>query len=115
MRLAEYWMVEMSISAISSGRVRMSGFVGPVGCLEMVSAALCRTPGMWTMRNLYRSVFSFMFLRRLFDISSRDRSLNTLRRGLWSTAIIRLLQPRTKKRALSRASATAKASPSIGA
>ena len=48
-------------------------------------------------------------------MSSSDRSPNTLSRGLWSTAMIKLLQPRTKNRALSRASATARASPSTGA
>ena len=44
-----------------------------------------------------------------------DLSPNTLSRGLWSTAIVRFLHPRTKWRALSRASATASASPSMGA
>ena len=41
--------------------------------------------------------------------------LKTLSKGLWSMAIIRLLQPRTKNQALSRASATARASSSTGA
>ena len=42
-------------------------------------------------------------------------SLNILRSGLWSTAMVRFLHPRTKCLALSRASATASASPSTGA
>ena len=48
-------------------------------------------------------------------MSSRDLSPNSLQRGLWSTATTRLEQPRTKCRALSSASATARASPSMGA
>ena len=105
----------VSVAATSSGSVNMSGFAVPVGWRETASAALCRTPGMCTIRNLYRSVFSFRFHSRPLEISSRDQSPRTFSNGLWSTATIRLLQPRTKKRALSRASATARASPSIGA
>ena len=60
-------------------------------------------------------VFSFRLRSLAFEISSRDRSPKILSRGLWSTAMIRLVQPSTKKRALSRASATARASPSTGA
>ena len=63
----------------------------------------------------YRSVFSFKFLRRVFGMSSRERSPNNLHKGLWSTAMTRSEQPSTKWRALSRASATARASPSMGA
>ena len=42
MRLAEYWMAELSTVAtcMSSGNVRMSGLAEPVGCCEMASAAL---------------------------------------------------------------------------
>ena len=72
MRLTGHRWVELSIAAMSSGRVRILGCVGPVGCCEMVSAALCRTPGMCTMRNLYRSVFSLRFLRQLLDMSGID-------------------------------------------
>lgn len=67
------------------------------------------------MRTRYRNVFSFRFLSLGFGMSSRDRSPNSLRSGLWSTATIRSLHPRTKYRALSSASATASASPSTGA
>ena len=42
-------------------------------------------------------------------------SPNIFRSGLWSTAMVSFLHPRTKCLALSRASATASASPSIGA
>ena len=48
-------------------------------------------------------------------MSSKDRSPKSFKRGLWSTAMTRSLQPSTKWRALSRASATASASPSMGA
>ena len=48
-------------------------------------------------------------------MASNERSPNILRRGLWSTATMRLWQPKTKNLVLSNASATAKASPSIGA
>ena len=44
-------------------------------------------------------------------MSSRDLSPNSLQRGLWSTATMRLEQPRTKF----QCSATARASPSMGA
>ena len=60
-RLPGHRWVELSMAAMSSGRVRGLGCVGPVGCREMASAALCRTPGMCTIRNLYRSVFTFYF------------------------------------------------------
>ena len=46
---------------------------------------------------------------------SRDLSPNILSSGRWSTAMVRLVQPNTKCLALSKASATASASPSIGA
>ena len=55
------------------------------------------------------------FLNIVLGISSRERSPKSLRRGLWSTAMIRSLQPSTKWRALSSASATVSASPSTGA
>ena len=87
----------------------------PVGCLDMVSDALFLAPGMCTMRNLYRSVFSLRFRSRELLIFSSDLSPKILSRGLWSTAIIRFSQPRTKCLDLSNASATARASPSIGA
>ena len=44
-----------------------------------------------------------------------DLSPNSLQRGLWSAATTRLEQPSTKCQALSSASATARASPSMGA
>ena len=37
-------------AAVSSGKTSMSGLVVPVGWWETASAALCRTPGMCTMR-----------------------------------------------------------------
>ena len=46
---------------------------------------------------------------------SRDLSPNIFGSGLWSTAMVRFLHPRTKCLALSRASSTASASLSIGA
>lgn len=53
---------EVPMVAMFSGNGGMSGFVGPVGCHERASTALCHTPGIWIMGNLYRSVFSFRFL-----------------------------------------------------
>ena len=102
-------------AAMLSGSTNISGDVDPVGCLERASAALCRTPGMWIIQNLLRRVFSFRSRSLAFEISSRDRSPKILSKGLWSTAMMRLVQPSTKKRALSRASATARASHSTGA
>ena len=60
-------------------------------------------------------VFSFGLRSLAFEILSRDRSPKILSKVLWSTAMMRLVQPSTKKRALSRASATARASSSTGA
>lgn len=104
------WMLWMS-----SQRAILGGLVSPVGFLERVSGALFLTPGTWTMRKRYRSVFSLRFLSLPLLMLSRDLSLKIFRSGLWSTAIIRLSHPSTKCRALSRASATVSASPSIGA
>ena len=39
-------------AAMSSESTNIAGDVDPVGCLERASAALCRIPGMWIMRNL---------------------------------------------------------------
>ena len=91
------------VAVMSSGKTIRSGWVVSVGWWEFASAALCHTPGMCTMWNQYHKVFSLRLRSLALVISSRDLSPNTLSRGLWSTALIRLLQPRTKKRALSRA------------
>ena len=48
-------------------------------------------------------------------MSSRALSARSFSSGLWSTATIKFSQPSTKWRALSKASATARASPSMGA
>ena len=87
----------------------------PTGLRETLSAAAFLAPGTWTIRNRNRSVFSLRFRRRDFSMSCCDLSPNTLTSGLWSTAIIKLSQPRTKWRDFSSASTTASASPSIGA
>ncbi len=73
------------------------GCGSPVGYLDRVSGALCLMPGMCIILKWYRRVFSL-----------RLRGSVIFRRGLWSTAIVRFLHPRTK---LSRA---ASASPSMG-
>ena len=69
-------------AAMSSGSSSISGDVDPVGCLERASAALCCTPGICIMRNLYWSVFSFRLRSLAFEISSRDQSPKILSRGL---------------------------------
>ena len=101
--------------AASSGKVRWLD--DPTGCRERASAAAWRIPGTWAIRNLYFNVFSFRFLSRGFGIASRLRSPNTLSRGLWSIAIVRLGpgQPRTKWGVFSNASTTASTSPLMGA
>ena len=102
----------------SSLRTIFVGLVSPVGCLDKVSGALFFTPGTWTIKFLkrYRKVFSFrLILSLVLVMLSRDLSPNTLRSGLWSTAIVRFSHPRTRCLASSRASATASAYPSIGA
>ena len=38
-------------TATSSGKTSRSGLVAPVGWQETESAALCRTPGIWTIWN----------------------------------------------------------------
>ena len=45
-------IAELPEAAMSSGSGIMSGFMGPVGWRETALAALYRTPGMCTMRNL---------------------------------------------------------------
>ena len=72
----------------SSWRCSLSGEGSPVGWRERVSGALFFTPGMCTIENLYRRVFSFKFLRRALLISS-ERSPKIFRRGRWSTAMVR--------------------------
>ena len=100
---------------MSSWRIIFGGFWLPVGCLERASGVLFLTPGMWTILRWYRRVFSFKLQSLVLLMLSRDRSPKILRSGLWSTAMVRLVQPNTKCLALSKASATASASPSIGA
>ena len=103
------------LSVTSSWRCSLWGFLGPEGCLDRASLVRFRVPGMYVILNLYLSVRSFKFRSRGFAMSSRQRSLNSFSSGLWSTATIRSLHPRTKCLALSKASATANASPSTGA
>ena len=100
-------------AATSLGKLGVSAT--PTGCRDRASATLLRTPGMWNTRNRYRSDFSLMFRKRGFGMSSRARSPSTLSSGLWSTATMRSEHPRVKCRALSMASTTASASPSMGA
>ncbi len=82
-----------------SSRGILAGLVSPVGCLERESETAFRTPGMCTIENLKRRVFSFRFLSLPLEICSKERSPNTLRSGLWSTATMRSLHPSTKCRA----------------
>ena len=93
----------------------MGGCGSAVGCLDKVSGALLLTPGMCTILKQYLRVFSLRFLSLVLLMWSRDLSPNIFRSDRWSTAVVRFLHPRTKCLALSRASATANASPSIGA
>ena len=91
-----------------------------LGGRQVISSRMDFRFGVWYMgtnflrKFLFLSV-SFRFLSLVLVMLSRDLSPNILRSGLWSTAIVRFLHPRTKCLALSRASATASASPSIGA
>ena len=80
-----------------------------------VLGALFLTPSMWTILKWYLRVFSFRFLSLVLQMWSKDLSPNIFKSGVWSTAMVKCLHPRTKCLALSRASATASASPSIGA
>ena len=86
----------------------------PTGYLEILSAALFLMPGICTSLNLKRSVFSLRFLNLGLGIPSRERSPNILSSGLWSTAIVRSLHPKTKCFAFSRASLTARGLPQQG-
>ena len=43
---------ESLVVAMSSGRISISGVFGLVGWRDTASAALCRTPGMYTILNL---------------------------------------------------------------
>ena len=62
-----------------------------------------------------KAVRSLRFRRRVLSILSRARSRNIRSSGLWSTPTIKVGQPNTKKRALSKPYVTARASPSVGA
>ena len=68
-----------------------------------------------SIMNWYQSVLSLRFLSLVLLRWSRDLSPKIFRSGRWSTAMVRFLQPSTNCLALSRASGTAKASPSMGA
>ena len=83
-----------------------------MGCLERASGVLFLTPGHVDHFEVDRRVFSFKLQSLVLLMLSRDRSPKILRSGLWSTAMVRLVQPNTKCLALSKASATASASPS---
>ena len=67
-----------------------------MGCLERVSGTLFLTPGTWTILKWYLRVFSFRFLSLVLQMCSRDLSPNIFKSGLWSTAIVKLLLPKTK-------------------
>ena len=113
----ESWLAGQSWLGLemSSGRCSRGGDRAPDGWHERASLVRFLAPGMYTIRNRYLRVFSFRFLSRGFGMSSRQRSPKIFSSGLWSTATMRSLHPRTKCRALSRASTTARASPSMGA
>ena len=85
------------------------------GCLDIASAAWFFAPGKYIIWKLYLSVCSLILRSRLLGMSFRHRSDNILSRGLWSTATISLGHPSTKYLVFSKLSATARASPSIGA
>ena len=99
----------------SSVRSILSGLRVPVGWRDTESGALFFTPGMCTMEKRYRRVFSFRLRSLVLWTSSSERSPKIFSSGLWSTAMTRLVHPKTRCLALSRASATASASPSIRA
>lgn len=108
-----------AMDAMSSGSARVVGL--PTGLQEIASAAAClflkiaqrriwnvikaavteylqacRKPGMWTTQKRYRNDFSLKLRRGGFGMSSRQRSPNVFNRGLWSTAMMRLVQPSLK-------------------
>ena len=107
-------LIGLPMAAMLSVSVSRSGLVEPVGWRETASAALCRTPGICTIRN--RSVFSFAE-PAVGDLLKGPVAKYLQERFVVDciTAMMRSLQPTTKNRALSRASATARASPSTGA
>ncbi len=109
--LGLWWGNAASGVVLSSGRSRRGGLVIPAGWRERASLVWFSAPRMYIIRNLYRRL---RFRSLVFGISSRDLSPNSFSRGLWSTATMRSLQPSSKWRALSKASATASASPSTG-
>ena len=65
--------------------------------------------------NRYLRVFSLEVSESCIADMVQRSVTEDFEEGSWSTATVRLLHPRTKCLALSRASATANASPSIGA
>lgn len=99
----------------SSSNDILDGEVLPEGFLERESGARFLTPGMCIMEKRYFNVFSLRLLSLLFVIWSSVLSPKIRSSGLWSTATVRSWQPKTKCLDFSRASATASASPSMGA
>ena len=72
---ASYGMSEGSISRGSSWARIVMLSLWWVGYLDSPSAAWCFTPGICSILNLYRRVFSFSFHSLVFERSSRDLSL----------------------------------------
>ena len=85
------------------------------GYREHVLAAALAFPSVYLISNLYGNVLSLKLKRRVLVILSSDLSPNIFKRGRWSVTTVNFGHPKTNMRHFSRASATAKASPSIGA
>ena len=63
------------------------------GYLDIMSAVLFDTPGMWMILKSNWRVFSFMRSSLGFSMVSSDLSLNIFVSGLWSTATMRSGDP----------------------
>lgn len=98
--------VSVSILATSSGNESCVGSL--TGWRDRQYVARWFNPGSCSLRNLYRKVFSFRFPRRVLECPVTEYFKQWF---LWSTAMMRLEQHRTKYLAFSRASTTASASP----
>ena len=93
----------------------MSALVGwSTGYLENTFAWFFM-PFMYWILNEYGKIFSLKWSSLGFENSRNDLSPNIFRRGWWSTMIVNIGDPNKNSLAFSKAHATAKASPSIGA
>ena len=66
-----WWGHATSGVVLSSGMSRRGGLVIPAGWRDRASLVWFSAPGMYTIQNLYRRVFSFRFRSLVFCVAGR--------------------------------------------